>query len=266
MHNAAFAAAGIDAEYVLREVERDEVDGAVAEARGPGWLGLGVTAPYKQVVAGLVDEVEPDARSIGAVNNVVRQADGRLLGFNSDAPGFRAGVELALGRPLDDLEVVVVGAGGAAHAVVWACLLAGVGRLTVATRREDSATTLLARFAGQGRAARHACSLFDEQLSGALATADLAVNATTVGMVDPGSAFSVDALPSHATVFDLVYVPPETPLLAAARARGLRAANGSEMLIQQAAIAFERWTGVGGVAGVMRDAVAPLLADVAARA
>jgi shikimate dehydrogenase len=80
-------------------------------------------------------------------------------------------------------------------------------------------------------------------------------------MVDPGMTIPVDELRSTATVFDLVYVPPQTPLLAAARARGLRAANGSEMLIAQAAIAFERWTGVGGMDDVMRAAVAPLLAD-----
>jgi shikimate dehydrogenase len=87
-----------------------------------------------------------------------------------------------------------------------------------------------------------------------------------VGMVDDGMTIPVSELPPDATVFDLVYVPRETPLLAAARARGLRAANGEEMLIQQAAIAFERWTGVGGMDGVMRDAVAPLFADPAARA
>jgi shikimate dehydrogenase len=85
-------------------------------------------------------------------------------------------------------------------------------------------------------------------------------------MIDPGLTLPVDELPDAATVFDLVYVPPETPLLRAARERGLRSANGSEMLIAQAAIAFERWTGVGGMAGVMRAAVAPLLADAAARA
>ena len=100
----------------------------------------------------------------------------------------------------------------------------------------------------------------------ALRSADLAVNATTVGMVDTGMTVDVSLLPAHATVFDLVYVPPETPLLAAARGRGLRASNGSEMLIQQAAIAFERWTGIGGMSDVMRDAVAPLLADPTARA
>jgi shikimate dehydrogenase len=101
---------------------------------------------------------------------------------------------------------------------------------------------------------------------GALVAADVAVNATTVGMIDPGATIPVDGLRADATVFDLVYVPAETPLVAAARARGLRAANGSEMLIAQAAIAFERWTGVGGMADVMRQAVAPLLADPTVRA
>jgi shikimate dehydrogenase len=260
MHDAAFDAAGIDARYVLLELEADEVEPAVAAARGEGWLGLGVTAPYKQVVAALVDEVEGDAATIGAVNNVVRTDDGRLIGINTDAPGFRAGVELAMGRSLAGLEVVVVGAGGVAHAVVYACLQADVLRLTVANRNPDRARTLLKRF-GDGAVELRAVALHDPTFADALRTADLAVNATTVGMIDPGMTIDVALLPASATVFDLVYVPAETPLVAAARARGLRAANGSEMLIQQAAIAFERWTGVGGMAEVMRAAVAPLLAD-----
>jgi shikimate dehydrogenase len=104
-------------------------------------------------------------------------------------------------------------------------------------------------------------SIDGQDMVDALHAAELAVNATTVGMVDPGSAFNVELLPPRATVFDLVYVPAETPLVAMARERGLRAANGSEMLIAQAAIAFERWTGVGGMSDVMRSAVEPLLAD-----
>jgi shikimate dehydrogenase len=266
MHDAAFDAAGIDARYVIREVEPDEVEAAVAEARGPGWLGLGVTAPYKPVVAGLVDEVEADAEAIGAVNNVVRTDDGRLVGFNSDAPGFRAAVELTLERPLAGLDVVIVGSGGAAHAVVFACLLADVRRLTIAGRTPENAHAVLARFERHGGAARRACGLADSAFHDALRTADLAVNATTVGMIDPGIPFPVDGLAASATVFDLVYVPAETTLVAAARARGLRASNGAEMLVQQGAIAFERWTGVGGMAGVMREAVAPLLADATALA
>jgi shikimate dehydrogenase len=266
MHNAAFAAAGIDARYELLELEPDEVEPTVRRAHGPDWLGLGVTAPYKKVVAGLVDEVEAEAQTIGAVNNVVRTADGRLVAFNSDAPGFRVGVELAMGRPLDGVDAVVAGAGGAAHAVVFACLDGGARRVTIGNRTVSGATALAERFTGLGRAVVTAVALGDPAFVEALRSADLAVNATTVGMVDPGMTIPVDDLPSEATVFDLVYVPPETPLLRAARARGLRASNGSGMLIQQAAIAFERWTGVGGMADVMRSAVAPLLADAAATA
>jgi len=261
MHNAAFAAAGIDGEYVLAELDEEAVPGAVAASRGPDFLGLGVTAPYKPLVAGLVDEIEGDARAIGAVNNVVRTDDGRLIGFNSDAPGFRAGVELAMGRSLEGADVVVAGAGGAAHAVVFTCLAAGARRVTIGSRTATSAAALLERMAGVRAGVGSAVALDDSAFLDALPSADLAVNATTVGMVDAGMTLNVAALPATATVFDLVYVPVETPLLAAARARGLRAANGSEMLIAQAAIAFERWTGVGGMADVMRAAVAPLLAD-----
>ena len=255
MHNAAFEASGIDARYELLEIEPDAVEGVVREAHGSEFLGLGVTAPYKMRVAELVDEVEPDAVAIGAVNNVVRTDDGRLIGFNTDAPGFRAGAELALGRPLGGLEVIVAGAGGVAQAVAYACQQAGVRRLTVGNR------SLPAIAGGVG-----AVELDGPDFAAALRSADLAVNATTVGMVDSGMTIDIELLPPTATVFDCVYVPAETPLLAAARLRGLRAANGAEMLIAQAAIAFERWTGVEGMAGVMRQAVAPLLADPAAHA
>jgi shikimate dehydrogenase len=196
----------------------------------------------------------------------VRTDDGRLIGFNTDAPGFRAGVELAMGRSLEGADVVVMGAGGAAHAVVYACRDAGARSVVVANRSVDRAAGLVERFASVGEGSLTALAADDPSLADALATADVAVNATTVGMIDPGATIPVEALRADATVFDLVYVPAETPLVAAARARGLRAANGSEMLIAQAAIAFERWTGVGGMADVMRQAVAPLLADPTVRA
>ena len=149
---------------------------------------------------------------------------------------------------------------------MFACLTGGVRRLTIGNRDRAAAERLAARFEGIGSGTVAAVGLDEPGFAAALRVADLAVNATTVGMLHPGATIDVSLLPDHATVFDLVYVPPETPLLAAARARGLRAANGSEMLIAQAAIAFERWTGVGGMADVMRTAVAPLLADAAATA
>ncbi len=171
-----------------------------------------------------------------------------------------------MGRSLEGARVVVVGAGGAAHAVVYACLDAGARQVVVANRTVERASALVERMAAVRPGVAEAVATDDDAFRAALATADVAVNATTVGMIDPGATIPVEALADDATVFDLVYVPAETPLLAAARARGLRAANGSEMLIAQAAIAFERWTGVGGMADVMREAVAPLLADATVRA
>ncbi|HTS15562.1 MAG TPA: shikimate dehydrogenase [Candidatus Sulfotelmatobacter sp.] len=263
MHDAAFAAAGLDARYELLELDPEAVPGVVAAAHGPAWLGLQVTAPYKRLVAGLCDRVDTDAATIGAVNSVVRTAAAELVGFNTDAPGFRAAVEAALGRPLAGATVVVAGAGGAAHAVAFACLDGGAARVTIGNRTLAAGEALAQRFARTGSGAVTAVELGGAAFADALGTADLAVNATTVGMLEPGAAIDVTRLPATATVFDLVYLPPETPLLQAARGRGLRAANGSEMLIQQAAIAFERWTGLGGMAEVMRAAVAPLLADAA---
>lgn len=255
MHDAAFAASGIDARYELRELEPGEVASFVAEARGPGWLGFQVTAPYKRDVFGLLDEVEPDARAIGAVNSVARGGGGSLVGFNTDAPGFAAAVERELGLTFAGASVVVAGAGGAARAVVYAAVTGGAADVLVAARRRERAAELTGSLSGPVRAA----GLEERALADALAQADLVVNATTVGMLSPGASVDPDALGGRTAVFDLVYVPPETELVRRARERGLRAANGAEMLVAQAAIAFRRWTGVEDASGVMRAALEPLL-------
>jgi shikimate dehydrogenase len=255
MHDAAFAANGIDARYELRELERADLPAFVAEARDPAWLGFQVTAPYKRDVIELLDVIEPQAADIGAVNSVERREDGALVGFNTDAPGFATAVQRDLGRSFAGAAVVVVGAGGAARAAVRAALDGGARSLLIAARRLEPAAAL-AREVGEPATAT---TLDDPALADALAGADLLVNATTVGMLDPGSPVDAGALGAGTAVFDLVYVPPETELVAAARARGLRAANGAEMLVAQAEIAFARWTGVTDAGDVMRDAVAPLL-------
>ena len=232
---------------------------------GPEWLGLGVTAPYKRLVATLLDEVEDEARAIGAVNNVVRTDDGRLVGFNTDAPGFRAGVELAMGARSTGAEVVVVGAGGAARAVVHALPDGGRARLTLANRTPASAEALVAALRGTGAPSRRRRWATTASLE-ALGDADLAVNATTVGMIDPGTTIPVERLPDGATVFDLVYVPAETPLVAAARARGLRRPTAPRCWSRRPRSRSSAGPGVGGMDGVMREAVAPLLADPTAQA
>lgn len=259
MHDAAFAAEGIDARYELRELDAGDLAGFVAEARGPEWLGFQITAPYKRDVMALLDAVEPEAEAIGAVNSVLRGPDAELVGFNTDAPGFAAAVRCDLGMELEGARVVVAGAGGAAHAVAHAAVRAGAAEVRVAARRLEPARALADRVGGVVPG-----TLDDPPLAGALAAADLLVNATTVGMLTPGVVVDPARLGEHAAVFDLVYVPLETELLRAARARGLRAAGGAGMLVAQAVIAFRRWTGAGDVTDVMRAAVAPLLEAPAA--
>ncbi len=260
MHNAAFAACGIDARYELREIGPEELSAFVAETRSPEWFGFQITAPYKQAIVELLDGVEEAARLIGAVNSVERRDDGSLIGFNTDAPGFRSAVEGELGVDLDGASVAVAGAGGVAHAVVYALLDAGAARVMIGARREEPAQRLAARYPAAGGRVTTA-ALADGAFSEALASSDLAVNATTVGMTSAGTAFSVDGVADGAAVFDCVYIPAETELVRAARARGLRAANGAAMLVRQAAVAFERWTGSGDVEEVMRASIEPLLRE-----
>ena len=256
MHDAAFDANGIDARYELREIEPDALPAFVAEVRDPAWFGFQVTAPYKQAIMELLDEIEPEATAIGAVNSVERREDGALVGFNTDAPGFARAVERDLGVDFAGAVVVVAGAGGAARAVAHAALSGAASELLVAARRVEQAEALTGGLDGPAGAV----ALADPALAGALARADLVVNATTVGMLDPGTVVDVAALGrADRAVFDLVYVPPETELVRRARERGLNAANGAEMLVAQAEIAFARWTGVEGSATVMREAVDPLI-------
>ncbi|MGH3667593.1 MAG: shikimate dehydrogenase family protein, partial [Acidimicrobiia bacterium] len=136
MHNAAFDAHGIDASFELRPIGPDDLDSFFAEARGEDWLGFGVTAPYKQAAMEHLDEIEAGALAIGAVNNGVRRDDGALVGFNTDASGFIAAVT-SKGASVADQPAVVVGAGGAARAVVWALLDAGIEKVLVANRTPE---------------------------------------------------------------------------------------------------------------------------------
>jgi len=250
MHNAAFDHYEIDARYELRELAPMAVPSFVDEARGDGWLGFQVTAPYKQIVMEHLAEIEDDARQIGAVNSVLRRDDGSLVGFNTDGPGFRQALESELGLRPSGLCVCVGGAGGAARAVVYALVAAGAHEVAVGNRTPARAVDLAREF---GRTVRG--MEIGAEFDAALARADLAVNATTVGMSQPGVAFPVEALPATAAVYDLVYDPPESELLERARARGLPAANGLGMLVAQAEIAFERWTGVPNAGTVMRRAL-----------
>lgn len=258
MQNAAFAANGIDAIYELRPIELADVGPFFTEARGPDWLGFGVTAPYKQTAIKYLDEIEPGALAIGAVNNGLRREDGSLVGFNTDASGFISAVE-SLGVSVTGQKAVVVGAGGAARAVVWALLDRGAESVFVANRTPERAQDLATSLGQFGTVVPG--SLNVRELASALEAAAIAVNATTVGMTSDDRAFDVDALPAGALVFDLVYVPPDTALVRSAHDRGLLVCNGMEMLVRQGEIAFQRWTGIDSTADVMRAALEDWLVD-----
>ncbi|WP_067460908.1 shikimate dehydrogenase family protein [Actinomadura macra] len=259
MHNAAFEAAGVDARYELREVDEAGLAEQIAEARRGRWMGFQITAPYKLLVMDLLDEIEPDARRIGAVNSVAAEPDGRLIGFNTDALGFMAGVTDCLDGGVEGRSVVVAGSGGVGHAAVYGLAAAGAGRLTVL----DLDVAMPRRLADDlGDAATiEALALDDPRVRDRLAEADLFVNATSVGMLSPGPVVDVELIDPSAAVFDVVYTPAETELVRRARARGMRAANGDRMLVAQAAAAWCRWTGLPDPAETMRRAVAPLLAE-----
>lgn len=254
MHGAAFRALGLDARYEAVAVPPEGLAQAVAALRAPEVLGANVTVPHKEAVLGLLDGLEPEAAAIGAVNTI--QKDGaRLVGANTDAAGFLRALREDAGVDPAGARVVVLGAGGAARAVVWALLAAGADRVAVHNRSPARAEALAAAFAARG-AVR---VLEPAALAAELGPADLLVNTTSVGMARDGrdpdqSPLPAGLLPRRAFVADLVYRPARTRLLRDAEAAGLAVQNGLPMLVRQGAEAFERWTGRAAPVAVMQAA------------
>ena len=238
MQRAAFAASDLDATYDAFDVPPAELAAAVASLRREPWWGANVTVPHKTAVVPWMDELAPAARRLGAVNTIVRRGE-RLIGDNTDLPGFaRALADL---RPdLAAARAVVIGAGGAARAVVAALADAGA-RIALHNRGTGRARALIDALALPDVALLPAAALAD-----AVAGCDLLVQTTTVGMDGgpAGSPLPDGVLPDRGAVVDLVYRPAITPLLAAALAAGLPAQNGLPMLVYQGALSFESWTGV----------------------
>lgn len=255
---AAFDALGIPARYELWDTPSDQLSALVARLRGDEYFGANVTIPYKQAVLADLNDVDADARLVGAVNTIVRSG-ATLRGYNTDVVGFSRSLRVDGQFSVTDSRAVVLGAGGAARAVVAALMIGGVAELTLAARRVEQARALLGSFSiPAAPTTTHVSSLdsSDPRLRSALAAADLLVNATPVGTAhrDDSSAPPIDARLIHRglLVFDLVYNPPETALLAAARERDARTLNGLPMLVYQGAAAFELWTGMTAPVELMR--------------
>jgi shikimate dehydrogenase len=264
MHNAAAAALGLNLVYLPLPVAPEQLRDALHGLVALGFHGVNVTVPYKEAVLPYLDAVYPAARVIGAVNTVVI-GDGPLTGFNTDWSGFLADLEshrLALyGR-----DCLVLGAGGAARAVVYGLLRRGA-RVTVLARRPEQAERLTAEL---GAAFPQALPPPAGRLDSAAATAahldePIIINTTPLGMAgvnETHSPWPDDApFPRGAFIYDLVYNPRQTRFMAQAQADGRRAANGLGMLVRQAVEAFEVMTGYRPDPAVMRRAIAEETTD-----
>ncbi|WP_413228753.1 shikimate dehydrogenase [Chloroflexus sp.] len=241
MHNAALAALGIAARYRAVQTTAAELPARIAALRQPQFLGANVTLPHKQAVMPLLDELDPLAARIGAVNTIVRQPDGRLLGTNTDAPGLLADLAAAEWSPSGQ-EVVILGASGAARAAAFALADAGIASLTIVNRNLMRAVDLAAAAAANQPALRaRALALTDPAVAEAVAACTLLINATALGWHDDETPLPDPPVRPHCLVYDMVY--RETALLRAAAARGARVRDGRGMLVEQGALAFERWTG-----------------------
>lgn len=239
IHNAAFQALGLDWVYVALEVAAGEGRAAVKAMRTLGLSGMSVTMPHKSDVARAVDRLSPTARALGAVNTVVPTVDG-LVGESTDGEGFVNALRADEGVDPAGKRFLVLGAGGAARAVVLALADAGAKEVVVAARRPETAKACVKLAPAVTR-------------SGGVEEAgdvDVVVNATPVGMGavvsmrgEPQLPVDPSRLGTGQLVVDLVYTPLVTPLVTAARERGVAAVNGVGMLIHQAALAFRLWTG-----------------------
>jgi shikimate dehydrogenase len=246
---AALDALGIDARYEAWDTPDADLRVAVERLRSGDMLGANVTVPHKVAVAGLVDRPDPLAELVGAVNTIVRR-DGLLYATNTDVDGVLRAIEEA-GVTVRGSDVLLVGAGGAARAVVVAMQQGGAASLTIANRTLEKALQLVA-VAGADLPVQ-VCPLdpssdaASEALRGAMARAELVIHSTSLGMRhgpdEQATPVPPELFRAEQTAFDLVYAPERTPFLNAAERAGARTIGGLSMLVHQGAESFRLWTG-----------------------
>jgi shikimate dehydrogenase len=255
IHNAAFAALGLDLTYVPLPVSADRVGEAVAGLRALGFRGANVTMPHKAAVLPFLDEVSSDARLIDAVNTIVVD-DGRLIGHTTDGEGFTRALREVEPGGAAGWSVLLLGAGGAARAVALALADERIGSLTVADRTPAAADRLVERLRPRLGGVEVRVVSLGQLAAPDVHDASLIVNATPLGTTESLKLPSVlvDTLRRGHVVFDLVYGKRPTNLLIEARVHGSRTVDGLSMLVWQAAGSFELWTGRPAPLDVMRSA------------
>jgi shikimate dehydrogenase len=267
MQRAALRRLKLDACYQAFEIAPGQVRTVLRALPCLGFWGVNVTIPYKEKVLPFLDEVDDAARAIGAVNTVVVR-DGRLLGYNTDAEGFRMALEIEGRTALPGARVLVVGAGGAARAVAFACLARGCRSLLIANRSGARAQSLRRTLRANFPAADIAAvATGGPDWARRVGACGVIVNTTPLGgRPDDAPPVPPAALRRGQTVMDIVYRPRRTPLLIAASAAGARTVDGLQMLLHQGALAFTLWTGREAPSDVMRRALAVAAAHAERRA
>ncbi len=260
---AAFDHYGLDLKYEAWPTPPDDLKEAVARLRRPEAVGANVTVPHKEKIRPLLDRIEGWAHAIGAVNTVVNQ-NGLLSGHNTDAQGFLRALKDDAGFDPGGKVVLILGAGGSARAVAFALIQEKVGSITIANRTLERAQAL-AEALVPGIVDVRTAELSHKALAEIASKADLIVNCTSLGMKHgPGEGqtpLKAEMIPTQALVYDLVYNPPETPLLKEAKNAGARILGGLPMLIYQGAAAFQLWTGREAPVEVMMKAARSRLSD-----
>ena len=256
MHNAAFAKAGLDYVYVPFRVRPNDLSDAIAGFKATNVVGINVTLPHKQAVISHLTSISREAELIGAVNTLTFTDEG-IHGDNTDAPGVLRALEENgnMSVPVGE-NVVVLGAGGAARAVVVALALAGVALITIANRTVEKAISLAEEMRQKTGISMQGLGFADPRLPVAVRESMLLINTATVSMdATHPLLISADWLQPHTVVYDIVYTPPVTPLMQAAAARGCETLGGIGMLVHQGAIAFETWTGIAPCTEIMHQAL-----------
>lgn len=240
MHNAAFAALKMNRVYLPFHVEPAQLRAALDGVRAMNLVGVNLTVPHKIAALELVDEVDPEARQLGAINTVVVE-DGRLIGYDTDGYGFAKAVLEEFNLTLKDKCILVLGAGGAGRAIALKCVLEGAHKVWVANRTPGKSDVILQAAAGADVV--EAIPLDNAALASVIGKVDLMVNATSVGL-RPGDSLGLDPalFTPNLHVFDTIYRPAETELLTVAHEAGAKCANGLGMLLHQGARSFEIWT------------------------
>jgi shikimate dehydrogenase len=251
MHQAAFDALGIDASYELWDRTPIQLADAVAELRTDAFLGANVTIPHKERVVPMVDRLTEEAHATGAVNTITREGR-RLIGHNTDVPGFKVALDKLVGRQKMPRQAIVLGAGGGARAVVYGLITEGFQRIVVFNRHLHRAEGLVRHFA---KSAAHmelrAMPWHESIIEAELTKTKILINATSIGLTSDESPVPGEILPSELLVLDLIY--SRTRLLRDAQAAGCTVQDGELMLLHQGAAAFSLWTGQPAPIDLMQE-------------